>query len=103
MSKAQCKAPGYKDEKCTVLSSRDDRHINLNAIKQFQKSNDTNKWNIMENMSIAKLSELNTYEHIIFKVDLFVLNTKKAVNNSIYIVEKKCDSSIAVKAIVSTN
>lgn len=57
----------------------------------------------MENMSIAKLSELNTYEYIIFKVDLFALNINKAVNNSIYIMGKKCDSSIAVKAIVSTN
>lgn len=46
-------------------------------------------------------TKLNTYECIIFKVALFVLNTKETVNNSIYNVEK-CDLSNAVRATVST-
>lgn len=75
---------------------------NPSALKQFCKCNDRNTWSITENMSIRKLSELNIYEHIIFKVALFVLNTKNTVNNSIYILEK-CDLSTGVKAIVSTN
>lgn len=41
---------------------------------------------VTENMSISKLSELNPNECIIFKVAPLVLNTKEAVNNSIYIV-----------------
>lgn len=56
-----------------------------------------------QNNSITKVrNESNTYDCMIFKAALFVLNTKETVNWSIYIVEK-CDSSNVVKATAGTD
>lgn len=88
ISKAKSRAPGYKDEHCTVLSSRVDRHITLSAIRQCHKCNDSNAWSIVENVSIAKLNEINTYECIKFFRLPYLFSVQRKLNNSIHIVEK---------------